>query len=74
MIIEHLHLSVKGGGRLAGGKVQNQEGADHQMSKFSLSKTCILDRFYFLAVIIQPNFQISDDLNQTFEDMINMRC
>ena len=42
-MIDRLHLSVKGGGRLAGREVQNQEGAGHQISKFSLSKTYILD-------------------------------
>ena len=26
------------------------------------------------AMILSSDFQISDDLNQTFEDMINMRC
>ena len=27
-----------------------------------------------IAIILSSVFQISDDLNQTFEDMINMRC
>ena len=58
-MIDHLHLSVKGRGRLAGGEVQNQEGAD-QMSSFLNSSHLGLDLSSLLSPSIILIEQISD--------------